>query len=78
MILLDHQGHAERRHVGAGAIMGVLDWHRAHLGRMHALAAVRELLAREPHEPDDWDAALVDGRARLEGDTARGLRLVSL
>lgn len=76
MILLDRKGHAELRHVDSLAIMRVLGWHRTHLGRARAVAAAHELMNREPHEPSDWATALVDGRAHLEGDTTRGLRLV--
>jgi hypothetical protein len=56
--------------------MRVLVWHHSHLGRASAVAAARELMNREAHEPSDWAAALVDGHAHLEGDTTRGLRLV--
>ena len=76
MILLDRRGHAEQRHVDALAIMRVISWHRVNLGRTRAITAARELLHRTAHEPGDWAAALVDGRAHLEGDTHLGLRLV--
>jgi hypothetical protein len=76
MILLDRRGHAEQRHVDAVTIMRVLGWHREQLGAQHAIAAARELLRGGRTDPTDWAQALVEGRARLEGDTRSGLRLV--